>query len=276
MNAYAGIDVAFAKNKRLPVCVATWLNGRLVPLPVAERAAPVPPRGLGNRATLDPGLVAEFAEDTADYLHRLEAHYGVTVQRVAIDAPSAPKASGSLRRRAESALDAQGVNCFATPSLDEFDAIKRRVRDHLDSGGAESRLPHANQLWMLVGFALFQRLQRDWECLEVFPQATAQVLGASATHKRSAGGVEAQLGAAARFTGWPEPLSTQALRSVVCGPVHDGLDSYLSAWVAALDADARSALGAPPTDAVWVPNVDMLSNHRLQPTAAGAIMSRRG
>jgi hypothetical protein len=106
---------------------------------------------------------------------------------------------------------------------------------------------------MLVGFALFERLRREWECLEVFPQATAFVLGANSTHKSKVGGVTAQLGAVARLTGWPDPPHARSLRGVVHGPAHDGLDAYLSAWVAALRTKQRTALGVPPTDVIWVP-----------------------
>lgn len=34
MNAYAGIDVAIAKKKWLPVSVCVWRDGRLEPLPL--------------------------------------------------------------------------------------------------------------------------------------------------------------------------------------------------------------------------------------------------
>ena len=83
-------------------------------------------------------------------------------------------------------------------SAAEFEAIRNKVKTHLESGGAESRIPSANQLWMLVGFALFERLRKEWECLEVFPQAIAAVLEARAIHKRERAGVQAQLAAAAR------------------------------------------------------------------------------
>jgi hypothetical protein len=64
--------------------------------------------------------------------------------------------AGEKRREAEKALDAAGISCFTTPSAETFDFIKHKVKTHLDTGGAENRLPHANQLWMLVGFELFK------------------------------------------------------------------------------------------------------------------------
>jgi uncharacterized protein DUF429 len=263
VEAFAGIDLAFAKGKRLPVAVCSWDNRRLIPRHVAERGAPDPPRGAGNVAALDPPKVARFAEDTAAYVRHLELYLGVSISRVAIDAPSDPRPDALKRRRAEEALAAQGVSYFTTPSAAEFEGIREKARQHLRTGGAESRLPHANQLWMLVGFAVFSRLRREYECLEVFPQATAFVLGASSTHKSRAGGVEAQLAAVAKHTGWPDPVDKAALRGVVHGPTHDGLDAYLAAWVAALRPTERTALGVPPNDVIWVPTVGALSGNQI-------------
>ena len=255
MEAFVGIDLAFAKQKRLPVAVCCWEGGLLIPRRLAVRGVPDPPRGSGNVGTLDPQIVARFAEETGDYLRRLEAHFHVSIRRVAIDAPSDPRPEGLRRRRAEEELDARRISCFTTPSAAEVERIRDKAREHLRMGGAESRFPHANQLWMLVGFALFELLRKDWECLEVFPQATSSVLGASARHKRTTAGVVAQLTAAAKHTGWPNPVETSALRGIVHGPPHDGLDAYLAAWVAALERSERIALGEPPNDVIWVPAV---------------------
>jgi hypothetical protein len=264
MDAFVGIDVAFAKQKRLPVSVCVRKAGRIIPFPVAARCAPSPPRGAGNVASLDDATVSKFADETAAYLRQLESYFGVSIRRIAIDAPSDPKIDGSRRRKAEEALDVRGISCFTTPSLSEFEVIGQRVRDHLRRGGAEFRLPHANQLWMLIGFALFKRLRREWECLEVFPQATARILGASSTHKRHVDGCNAQLRAIARYTGWPESPNVQSLRGAVHGPAHDGLDAYLSAWVAALEPNERTCLGAPPDDVIWVPAKVLLSRPRME------------
>jgi hypothetical protein len=106
---------------------------------------------------------------------------------------------------------------------------------------------------MLVGFALFMRLREEWDCLEVFPQAIAAVLGASAVHKRHDEGLRAQLTAASRHTGWPNPAELAALRNIAHGQSHDRLDAYLSSWIASLPLERREALGAPPNDAIWIP-----------------------
>ena len=64
------------------------------------------------------------------------------------------------------------------------------------------------------------------------------------------------LAAIARCTGWPDPPTEEALKAVVNGPAHDGLDAYMSAWVAALEPGDRRALGRPPDDAIWVPSLE--------------------
>lgn len=177
-------------------------------------------------------------------------------------------------------MDQQHISCFATPSASELETIRVKVCDHLTAGGVESRLPHANQLWMLVGFALFRRLRVEWECLEVYPQATMKILGANSIHKGKAGGVSAQLEAVSRHTGWPEspgPQFLEMLKRVVRAPLHDALDAYSSAWVAALDPEKRCAFGSPPNDAIWVPLLPLSSRgssdwsetqrRRLKPTS---------
>lgn len=258
MNAFAGIDVAFAKRKRLPVSLCVRDERGVIPLPVAEADAPNPPRGRGNAATLDENVVTEFADEVADYLRRLEIYFAVKIRRIGIDAPSDPRAGDASRRKAEAALDLRRISCFTTPTSADFVRIRQRAFAHLEAGGSEPRLPHANQLWMLVGFALFERLRREWDCLEVFPQATVCVLGANALHKSQRGGVDAQLAVVAQFTGWPKPPREAALKTVAHGPAHDGLDAYMSAWVAALEIGERVAFGQPPDDAIWVPALGTL------------------
>lgn len=253
MEAFAGIDVACAKKKALPVSVCVWRDGQFEPLPLRLRSAPVPPRGQGNARTLDPSVLASFADLTAQYLRKIESAFAVTIHRVAIDAPSDPKCAGELRREAEKALDRRGISCITTPSFDEFAAIRNKARAHLAQGGAESRLPHANQLWMLVGFELFRRLRQEWECLEVFPQAISHVLGAASIHKTKAAGLLAQLTAVSRFTSWPVVPSASALATIGHGSIHDRLDAYLSAWVASMDIERREALGVAPYDVIWIP-----------------------
>ena len=215
-----------------------------------------PPRGSGNAMVLDEDVVTEFVEATATYLVRVCDHLGVRLGRIAIDAPSAPRLAGTDRRAAELAMDRAGISCFSTPSADDFNEIFTKVRRHLGQGGAENRIPHANQLWMVVGFRLFSRLSELAPCVEVFPQATARVLGSGQVHKSESGGVEAQLAEAAIHTGWPGGGEADpAFEDIAFGPAHDRLDAYLSAWVAALAPEERHAFGDPPDDVIWAPKV---------------------
>lgn len=255
-DAFVGIDVAFAKGKRLPIVIARWVDGDLVPYSL--RSAPFePPRGLGNRATLDEVSVRAFALEAVHYVESVCAYLSVNPKRIALDAPSMPTNPGEKRRAAEKALDASGISCFTTPSAADFEKIAQKVQIHLAKGGQENRLPHANQLWMMVGFELYRAFSKLAPCLEVFPQATIRMLGAGALHKSKQGGVSEQMAAVSSFTGWPSSQSFEApLAGIAFGPTHDALDAYLSAWVAALPESDRVALGKPPDDVIWVPRIN--------------------
>ena len=266
-KAFVGVDVAFAKKKYLPVSVCVRQDGRLIPLPL--KGGPVaPPRGSGNVATLDRSVVRRFARDVADYIKAVASWQHLEIARIAIDAPRDYRLEDTPRRSAELAMDTAGISCYATPSSRDFTRIKRKVKAHLIEGGSEGRLPHANQLWMLVGFALFQELANIVECLEVFPQATVRVIGAGQTHKFKREGLEAQVAAAATFTGWS---SVARFRSALdlsgYGATHDKLDAYLSAWVASLDESDRVALGTLPDDVIWIPRTSDSENFEVRRSA---------
>ena len=207
-EAYVGIDVAFAKAKRLPIVVCIRRAGVLEPLPL-RTASVKPPAGEGNARILQGPTADEFARRTVEYLRAVESEHRVRICRVAIDAPSDPRPAGAARRRAETELDRRRISCITTPDEAEFESIRERALDHLGQGRPESSLPGANQLWMLIGFSLFRTLRPHWECLEVFPQAIASVLGVGGVHKSHAGGLEAQLRSAARRTGWPRELKAR-------------------------------------------------------------------
>lgn len=252
--AFAGIDVSFAKEKRLPIAVCYQVHGAFVPLPL--RTAPMlPPIGEGNARILEDGVVERFAEETVRYLQSIEKVFQVKIERIAIDAPSQAKAEGALRRQCELGLDQRHISCITTLSAAEFAQRSLRARHHLQTGGAQSRMPAANQLWMLVGFALFCRLRAEWECLEVFPQAIAAVLHVNKIHKSKPEGLLAQLCAVSEHTGWPDPATPTALANIAYGSDHDKLDAYMSAWIASLPPDRREAIGVPPDDAIWVPRL---------------------
>ena len=252
---FVGIDVAFAKRKCLPVSVCVLRDERLTPLPL-KRGPLVPPRGRGNVAALDESVVREFAREAARYLQQVaEIHY-LEIVRIAIDAPKSSRRDGSPRRASEAAMDEARISCITTPSEGDFAVIKTKVEAHLAAGGSQSRLPHANQLWMLAGFALFRELAGLAECIEVYPQATVRALGVAERHKSNREGLDAQITAAAGATGWPTPeLLSCVLEESGRGSMHDKLDAYLSAWVASLDEDSRLAHGEPPDDVIWVPDL---------------------
>jgi hypothetical protein len=251
---YVGIDVAFAKKKKLPICVVYQDKNRLIPLRLREFDLPEIPIGSGNVAALESQVVTRFANQVSQYLRSLEIQLEASIDTIAIDAPSDYSTGG--RRLCEAALDKAGIRCFGTPTLERFNEIKEKVHKHLKAGGAENRLPHAMQLWMLVGFALFRELEVDYRCLEVFPQAVVHNLGAAGIHKFRKEGQDAQLKAIASVTGWePEPLAAE-LKACVSGASHDRLDAYMCAWVASLYPDLDK-FGTGPNDSIWVQRADI-------------------
>jgi hypothetical protein len=252
-DAFVGIDVAFAKRKRLPVCICTHRRGVLHPAALRQHGFPKPPAGHGNRGALDSGCVQAFAADVVTYLLETADSLNLTIRRVALDCPSSPKREGLARRAAEVAMDRRRISCFATPSESEFSVIRKKARAHLSANGPENRIPHANQLWMLVGFELFTQLGTRFECREVFPQAIVATLGASEGHKTGRAGYKAQLRAAAKATGTEPTRLAQHLRSSGYGSSHDRLDAYLCAWIASLTGDELEGCGKPPDDVIWVP-----------------------
>lgn len=253
-RAYAGIDVAVAKNKRLPVSVCVRREGRVEPLPLRRRDAPLPPKLPGNLAILVLEVRRRLAIETADYLHRVEHHFDVRICRIAIDAPRRPRLATSRLRQCEAALGKAGISYIQTPDEETFERIPKDVAAYQLDTGSRTGLPHANRIWMLFGFELFAALTAEgWPCIEVYPQATVQGLGAGERHKKRPGAVLEQVTAASARTGWPARPSLDELRAIAFGSLDDCLDAYLSAWVASLPEDACEALGNPPDDVIWRP-----------------------
>ena len=244
--AFCGIDVAFAKKKTLPIAVCVRDGAHLRPLPLRSHATLRPPRGSGNRAALDASLVSTFAADVLAYVHGVEREFDVSISRIAIDAPREPAPEGR-RRACELAMDSAGWSCFTTPSRNDWTAIRRRVDDHLAAGGSESTLPHANQLWMLVGFALFERLERDFECLEVFPSAIVRGFDPATPHKSTIDGFRRQL----EILQQGVLVDEGTLATSSFGNRHDRLDALLSAWVAGTDSSHRVPFGDGQRDTIW-------------------------
>lgn len=248
---YIGIDLAFRKGKRLPVVVCTLEQGRLSP--IARTLFKPPPAGQGNVLALDPEVRQKFAAEMLDWLRDAERRTGGEIQRIAIDAPQQYTRAGENRRRAEVEMDRLGISCFATPTKADFDAIIQKACAHLVGHGAISRLPHSNQIWMLVGFDLFSAFEPHYECIEVFPQAIAQILVPNTQHKSTSKGFDQQLAAIAHELGLEKMALEEKLGNLSYGNRDDKLDALMSAWVASLDQAKRKALGNPPDDAIWVP-----------------------
>jgi hypothetical protein len=103
-EAFAGIDVAFAKKKRLPVAVCTIRGTSVEPLPL-RTALVKPPVGSGNARILEHKVVEDFADETAIYLSNIQTEFGVKIRRIGIDAPRTPKTDGTARRLCEIGLD---------------------------------------------------------------------------------------------------------------------------------------------------------------------------
>lgn len=254
-KAFVGIDVAFAKRKRLPVCICVREHQRLRVVSLRSRDLPKPPIGRGNRAVLGPVEVRQFALEALGYLRMVEQRLGLAVQVVSLDCPRQPRVDGSPRRMADHAMDERGIKCFTTPSKSDFTKIRNTVRRFLRDGGAESRMPHANQLWMLVGFELFKIFEKHYECREVFPQAIVATLGCATYHKSTLLGYASQLEAAASVTGYSVEELARDLTGVY-GSRHDRIDAFLSAWIASLDISDLEACGVPPWDVIWIPRVE--------------------
>ncbi len=159
----------------------------------------------------------------------------------------------SGRRAAEKALDAQGISCFATPTEAEFRSKVATSRKFLADGGKPSRLPNANQLWMLVGFELFRTLGRRYECIETYPQAVVHGLKCAGAHKSTEHGLQSQIDEGAKLLSVSPTEMRAKLLAMGFGSTHDRLDAFLSAWVASLDTKDRKAFGTPPEDVIWVP-----------------------
>lgn len=81
-----GIDVAYAKKKRLPLCIAMQQPGQLVPIETTGMKLPEIPRGRGNVGALDAGQVMHFAQAVLNFLQAVELQIGGCIVAIAIDA----------------------------------------------------------------------------------------------------------------------------------------------------------------------------------------------
>ena len=83
---YVGIDLAFAKNKRLPVVICIWEQGRLIPQPLRNIGI-IPPRGKGNAATMFQSVIDYFVSEARLYIESVCDYFNLQPLRIGIDAP---------------------------------------------------------------------------------------------------------------------------------------------------------------------------------------------
>ncbi len=257
-SVFVGIDVAIAKKKRLPVSVCKFIKGRLTPLPLRGEFKK-PPSGRGNKSGLEPENRKQFASDVVIWMAKLCRKMSLRIKRIAIDAPSDYCNPHLERRLAEQALDKAGIRCFTTPTKEIFEKKVSEAITHFATGGKESRMPNANQVWMLVGFDLFIALRdAGYECVETYPQAIVRELHCSSRHKSTAQGLKGQIERTASVLGYSEKELESLLNGMGFGSRHDRLDALLSAWVASLPPEKTKVFGQLPNDAIVVPDMAAL------------------
>jgi predicted nuclease with RNAse H fold len=251
---YVGIDLACAAGKRLPICVVS-AGHPLTPMTIPKHLVGLIPRGVGNREVAAAEPFREAARRVASAINRIVGEMGWQIERIAVDAPAAPPATGS--RASETELKRCGLSSFPTPAASAWAGIREKCADHLGRGGGAANLPGANQIWMLFGFELFAALRSGLsaEVIEVYPAAIVRfTLLAACEHKSTEKGYQKQLLSVAARTGW-EPQNLEArLKETVPGSRHDRLDAFMAAWVASLPPEKRRAFGdVQREDAIWVP-----------------------
>ena len=256
IEVYVGIDVACSKSKRLPICFVRKNEPHgLEVLEIPPDLRNQIPRGSGNIAISEKEPFVSLAREAASTIAAIALRQGWKIQRVSIDAPAGPSKADS--RGSEKALLARGVSSFLTPTIVKWEEIKRVCKTHLLEGGAISRIPYANKIWMLYGFELFKALgENDIETIETYPQAVIAGLDARCPHKSTPEGYRRQLSLVSQQTGWADfQLLERQLKLHATGGKTDRLDAYISAWVASLEADKRFAFGDQSNahDSIWVP-----------------------
>jgi predicted nuclease with RNAse H fold len=226
-----------------------------MPLTIPKHLAALIPRGVGNKEITAIAPFHEAARDVVTAINRIVIEMGWQVERIAVDAPAAPPATGP--GASEDELGRRGLSSFKTPSASAWPSIRQQGTNHLGLGGDVASLPHANKIWMLFGFELFACLKNGLsaEVIEVYPFAIIREVLPACEHKSTEKGYRDQLDAVAARTGW-EPQKLKArLKATVPGSRHDQLDAFMAAWVASLPPQARRAFGDAqlPDDAIWVP-----------------------
>ena len=258
MDIFLGIDVACAKAKRLPICIAKQEGDRVVPVEFREEL----PRSPGNSEITKPCPFRALAESIAIGLAQTCKERGWQIKRVAIDAPASAPPAGQ-KRLCEREMSKLGLSSFQTPDAQRWEEIKESCKQHLSRGRPLSNLPHANKIWMLYGFRLFSALRSigDFQVIEVYPYAIVSELLPGCAHKSTKEGYSSQLSAVASRTGWLAVDLEKQLRNTTFGGQHDRLDAFMAAWVASLPRRKLKVHGCHKRidDSIWIPNRESLS-----------------
>ena len=256
-DLFVGIDVAIAYRKALPVSILEQ-GSRGVRVIPGKKLLSRPPLGPGNKRALSDEVRKDYAASVRQWLCEAEEVLNGRIVRIAIDAPRdfANEAAGRCARRAaERELDRLGISVFTTPTRSRFSHIVALAHAHIDAGKAVAKLPHANQIWMLIGFELFRELEQTYDCREVYPQAIIRKLGLGKAYKTSRHGHVEQLSAVGSRLGIESSELSLALPQSGYGARHDKLDALMSAWVASLPDEQCEHYGTLPDDVIWVPKL---------------------
>jgi predicted nuclease with RNAse H fold len=251
---FVGIDVACAKRKRLPICVAGLNGRRLEPLDTPPEFIRECPLGPGNVEILKDDPFRITAANFVKALDRSARERSWNIVRIAVDAPAAPPATGE--RVSERDLRECGLSSFKTPDKKKWREIYQICRTHLRDGSL-NRILYANKIWMLYGFEIFKALRArgGYEVIEVYPYAIVKTLLTAPPSKKTPDGYRCQLESVAAATNWTPIDLERALKRSVPGPNHDRLDAFMAAWVASLPKRRHRVYGKEddPDDAIWVP-----------------------
>lgn len=257
MEVFVGIDVACAKSKRLPICVARKEGNKLIPLEFRAEL----PRGPGNIEITKSQPFRGLAKSIAFGFEEVCREKGWHVKRVAIDAPASAPAAGQ-QRLCEDEMSKRKISFFQTPDVARWDEIKEGCHQHLKLGGLLSKLPHANKIWMLYGFELFSSLRSvgKIQVVEVYPYAIVSELLPGCAHKSTKEGYGNQLSEIASRTGWSSKDLEEQLKVTTFGGKHDKLDAFMAAWVASLPKTKLKAYGNPKNadNSIWIPDRELL------------------
>jgi hypothetical protein len=100
LSVYLGIDVSCAVGKALPLCVLS-AGPPIMPLAIPKRLARLIPRGVGNKEITAALPFQEVAQGALNAIAHIGDEMGWRIERIGIDAPAAPPATGTRTSEAE-------------------------------------------------------------------------------------------------------------------------------------------------------------------------------